>query len=1096
MKFDYLKDIPELKSLYELVNSDSNSKDSPWNRCLCYGRRLEELVRYTYSIQFPKYKVASSMLSKLVSDKNFKSFLGSTDNYNKLRYIILAGNNASLNHEIDDEEAELSFENLKEITYYIFSKINKFDEDQREVFKYEAPKKLGISEAKTRELFIDVNLKNAGYKVNNYKDNHGHGRPVADNVCVEIEVHNLPNQNTGYIDYVIYDKSGLPVAVIEAKRTSVSEEAGAQQARDYADALKKELDLKYRPVVYYTNGYVIKIQDRLGYPAREVSNFASLKDLQLMISRQQPGNIDARKPILNKEVDEKIIDRTKLIEAIKEMIDSMNVGGKLRRKGLLVLPCGVGKTRVAVALSKILIENNWVKNVLFLADRNNLVSNALKPFKKYMDCEVSDISAENPDRNLDARICVCTYNSMLNILNKPKKDFSVGHFDLIFVDEAHRSLFNVYRAIFDYFDSFLIGLTATPSKALDRSTYEILDLNVDQPTFEVKFEEAVNLGYLVSYKAFDKTSQVLKNGVKYKDLSDKEKEEYEDLFSEEDELSPEVFERTINTSGYLVNDITIDVMLNDLFTNGLKVEQGNKIGKTLIFARDHKHAELIVERFKKNYSKLGDDFCQIIDNQIKKNKTRQDNYAKKDSNPQIVVSVDMMDTGVDIPEIVNLVFFKKVLSKIKFDQMWGRGTRTCKNLHVVSPSKDYFEGRTKDNTPLERTDKQGFYVFDYCDNFEFFDLHPEGNNPSYALNLNQKIYSIRLEMLVALQELKYQENEQYKQYYDQLKTYLVKKISDLDTNRIDVHSKLLYVDRYKNLDEFQHLNERKIYEIKSNLLRLIEPDTIDDTTSKSLDYRIDVIQLSLVKDDIVSIKQQKQLMETAKALLQKASIADILAKKETLKSLKEDAYYEKLDFFELEKVKREVGPLMKYLKDNNESSFSYTSSFNDEIETKGRDIKYNFDDFKTYREKFISYLNTHFGELESVKKIINLETLNQKDLDELQNILNALRRPEDEPLFTNTEDLIIFVRKIVGLDRESIDKKCSKFINKNDFNKEQRQLINLIIDFATRNGNITNYDIANSEPFENMDIPEMFNNNIDPILGILNIFNQSLQINA
>ena len=680
------------------------------------------------------------------------------------------------------------------------------------------------------------------------------------------------------------------------------------------------------------------------------------------------------------------------------------------------------------------------------------------------------------------------------MLNKPKKEFSVGHFDLIFVDEAHRSLFNVYRAIFDYFDSFLIGLTATPSKALDRSTYEILDLNVDQPTFEVKFEEAVNLHYLVSYKAFDKSSQILEKGLKYKDLSEKEKEEFEELFGDEEEVNPGVFRYTIHSSGYVTNNDTIDKMFNDLFTNGLRVDNGNKIGKTLIFARDHKHAERVVERFKKKYGHLGDDFCQVIDNQINKNKTRQDNFAKKNSNPQIVVSVDMMDTGVDIPEIVNLVFFKTIYSRIKFDQMWGRGTRTCEDLHVITPSRDYFEGRTKDDTRQDYTDKQGFFVFDYCNNFQFFDEHPEGADPSVCLNLNQKIYSVQLDILVALQALEFQEDAKYKKYYDDLKEYLVKKIAELDTERIDVHSKLYYVDKYKEISAFDHLSEGNLYEIRANLLRLIEPDSVDDTTSKSLDYRVDIIQLSLVNEHINSLPQQKQLARIAIELLKKVSIQEIFDKKEILKEISKDSYYDNLDFFKLEKVKKDVGPLMKYLK--GEPFFPLVSNFNDKIETKDREVQYNFDDFKTYREKIIDYLHKHFGEIESVNKIINLDILNSEDLSELQDVLNSLKKPEDDELFENTEDLIIFIRRIIGLDKKSIDQKCSSFMNKNDFNREQRQLINLIIDFAIRNGNITNDDIVNSEPFSEFDIPEIFDNNIDPILNILDMFNQSLLIAA
>lgn len=1093
MKFDYLKEIQQLESLYTHLSTDiSNNMDAPYVRCIKYGRDLEKLVRYTYSIKLKDTKTESSEIVNLLKNKQFRFLLGKSELYSKAYFIYLASSNASFDHDIDIETADLALDNLKEITYVLFSKINEFTDNEKESFKYSTSTST-ITEEKTRDIYIDVNLRNAGYKLNKYKDNQGHGRAVAEQVCVEIEVHNLPNQATGFIDYVIYDKTQLPIAVIEAKKTTKSEEEGAQQARDYADALKKELNLNYRPIIYYTNGYKIKIQDRLGYPAREVINFASIEDLEKLKKRQVPGDIDAKKPIYDKEVDTTIINRSKLVEAVKQMIDSMNVDGQLRRKGLLVLPCGVGKTRTAVALSKILLRNEWVENILFLADRNNLVDNAEKPFLKYIDGETSDISAENSNRNLKARVCICTYNSMLNMINKPKKVFSTGHFDLIFVDEAHRSLFNVYKAIFDYFDSYLIGLTATPSKALDRSTYEILDLDVDKPTFEVKFEEAVNLGYLVSYKAFDKSSKVIENGVKYNDLTDREKEEAEELgIGEGEEIEATRFKRTINSSGDLLNANTIDRMFSDLFTNGLRVEKGNKIGKTLIFARDHKHAEEIVKRFKIKYSSYGDDFCQIIDNRINKHKTRQDNFAKKDSNPQIVVSVDMMDTGVDIPEILNLVFFKNVLSKIKFDQMLGRGTRTCESLYVISPSKDYFEGRTKDDTRIEYKDKQGFFVFDYCKNFDFFDLHPDGIDPTNAINLNQKIYSVCLDILSSLEDIKYQEQLNFKNYYDKLKLTLIEKITSLDKNKIEVKKELQYVDTYSNINSFTTLSEKKKQDIRIHLLRLIDQDSLSGVESKTLEYYLSIIQLSLLNNKIESKPYQNKLMKIANILLTKASIPEIFEKKNLLKMIADEKYYDSLDFFHLELLKKEISPLMKYL--SGDEVFVTITNFNDKIETKERNCVYNFDDFRSYREKFIFYLHKHFGELKSVKKILNLEQLDENDLTELQDILNKLKRPEDDYLFNSNEDLIVFIRQIIGLDRKIIDKKCASFINENDFSKEQRQFINMIIDFAIRNGNITNDDLVNVEPFCNQDISAIFENKLDPLFGLVNLFNTSLQI--
>ena len=1094
-KFEYLRNIEGLESLYKTLTSGQSS-ESAYARCIRYGKNLESLVRYVYSVQFPNHKGGISMLSSLLKDKCFKEFLGKSEYYNKAHFVNVAGEDGALNHDIDEEIGALAYENLKELTYVIFSKLDKFSDSEKETYSYIPASVPALSEQETRDYYIDADLRKAGYTVNKTKDSRGHGQPVADNVCVEIEVHNLPHQAVGYADYVIYGKTGLPLAVIEAKRTSVDVEAGAQQVRDYADALQRELMLSYRPILYYTNGYVTRIQDRLGYPARVVGNFASMDDLELMIKRQQPGALDRRKPITDEKINGNIINRSKLVESVKALVGAMNVDGKMRRKGLLVLPCGVGKTRTAVALTDILMRNDWAQNVLFLADRSNLVSNAVKPFKNYLpSCTVSDISAENPERDITARICVSTYNSMLNYLNRADNPFSVGHFDIIFVDEAHRSLFNVYKSIFEYFDSFVVGLTATPSKAIDHSTYDILDLNVDEPTFELKFEEAVNLGYLVSYKAFDKTSYLLREGLKYEDLSEREKEEYEEKFdsdSDEKDIPPEAFKRTITNSGHILNEKTIDQMFVDLFKFGLRVDKGQKIGKTLIFARDHNHAVKIVDRFKKNYPELGDEYCQVIDNQIKKNLTRQTNFAKKDSNPRIVVSVDMMDTGVDIPEIVNLVFFKRVLSRIKFDQMWGRGTRTCNDLFVISPSEDYFNGRTSDDTRMEYRDKQGFFVFDYCDNFEYFDRHPEGIDPSPALNIDQKIISISLDMLYLLQDAEYQEKSAYRNYYRKVEENIINSIKSLNVDRVDVRPKIEYIDKYKNSNAFEPLSKAGLYEIKSHLLPLLNQNFIEDTCDKSFSYKVCIIQNSLLDERINSTAQKLAVRQTAKALLKKASLDAIRAKTDLLRRLDSDEFWKNPDFFELENIKAEIGPLIKFLKGDKEEII--ITNFNDTIETSERGSSFNFDDFIPYREKIISYIRKHMGELESIQKIIRLEPLSEKDLEELKGVLDSLKSADgDDEQFSSREELIIFIRKIIGLDKHAIDTKCAQFLNDNSFNEKQLKFIDLIIDYAVHNGNITRDVLANEEPFCDEEIADLFKNRIDCLFELVDVFDRPLR---
>lgn len=1095
MEFGYLAEIGELSELYQVLNGQDivfcgePTSHKPWMDCLKYGQLIRQLVDYVYDTQFPQSKKFHKEFIKLIKNKEFKRFLGQTEYYNKIHFIYLASCNAEFNHDVDKETATLALECLKEVTYIVFSKINAFNEEETNRFQYVTTLDKTITEAQTRAIYIDTDLKNAGYKVNNSKDQHGHGKPGVNEVCVEIEVHNLPNQDVGYVDYVIYDKSANPVAVIEAKRTSVDEHVGAQQAKDYADALVKDLNLNYRPIVYYTNGYTIKIQDRLGYPAREVSNFGSLEDIQRLINRQKPGVIDARKKIVKKDHDPSIINRGKLVEATKAMIESFDVG--MKRKGLLVLPCGVGKTRTAVALSKILVENDWVENVLFLADRNNLVDNAVKPFKKYLAGDTSDISAENPDRNIKARYCICTYNSMLNMLNNQSRDFSVGHFDLIFVDEAHRSLFNVYRAIFDYFDSFVIGLTATPSTAVDRSTYEILDLRENEPTFELKFEEAVNLEYLVSYKAFDKSSELAKKGLKRSEVPPEKLAEFDEIAQQggnADFIGGEEFKR------HLLNKDTIDKMFNDLFTYGLRVENGNKIGKTLIFASDAEHADKIEDRFKQLYPELGDDFCQTIYHEIKKNKTRQDNFAKRDSNPQIVISVDMMDTGVDIPEIVNLVFYKRVLSRIKFDQMWGRGTRTCEDLHVISPSKDYFEGRTKDDERSEYKDKQGFFVFDYGGNFAYFEEHPEGNDPSVSVNLNQKIYMTYVEIAMRLQNITYQADPKYKAYYDLLESYLIGKVAELDTNRLDVHKELGFVDKYKDPANWLSITNAKILELKNHIVKLIDPDTNDDTYYKSFEYRCAIIQLSLLDSTIDSSRQQKQIFDTAKALSEKGRIPDIIAKAKLISEILEPDFFKNITFFKLEQLKKEIGPLCRYLK--GDSVGLTITNFNDKITTTERQVTFNFDDFRTYKEKAVSYFRKHYSEIDTVQKILNLEELNSEDLKQLQDVFDSLKSDGDEELYSDSKELIIFLRKILQLDRKAVDEKLASFFNENELTKEQRKLVDLVIDYAITNGNVTAEDMYKTAPFADLDFRKAFGNDVGPILSVINAFNNSLIIGA
>ena len=431
------------------------------------------------------------------------------------------------------------------------------------------------------------------------------------------------------------------------------------------------MEKKYglRPVIYYTNGYNITIIDGL-FPARTVFGFHRKDELEYLIQRREFKLED-------KNVDADICGRYYQKDAIEEVLKHFE---NKHSRSLIVLATGTGKTRVSCGISDIFLRNNYVKRILFLADRKNLVRQAKEEtFEKFLPtvpmATIMEGNREGDDNK--ARIVFSTYNSMLSIIQDTKKcPYGIGHFDLIIVDEAHRSLFNKYAEIFDYFDALMIGLTATPRNEIHKSTYKVFNLDSEMLNYEYDVVKGVKDGYLTYYRALDRTPNILKDGVEYDSLSDEEQEQYEELFTEEDGSLPPKVENEKFLS-VIYNRDTIREVLKDLMNEGLKVNNGDVLGKTIIFARDHNHAVLIQEEFRRLYPELclpanpnGVDYCVIIDNRIKYNEVLQREFKNK-QDIRIVVSVDMMDTGVDIPEVVNLVFFKRVLSKIKFWQMIG-----------------------------------------------------------------------------------------------------------------------------------------------------------------------------------------------------------------------------------------------------------------------------------------------------------------------------------------------------------------------------------------------------------------------------------------
>ena len=1105
--FDFLKELTDFKALYSLcAGAEEYVVSNPTMSAIFARKALENLIKSFYTAKYGGYPEGSNLFS-LIEDEQFKAYFDESL-ISCVHFVRKVGNNGAHQEEVYPKLARGCLKALHEAVKQVLflmgacKNVPAFDSsiyntkpqaekavqlpkeeptpDVQTLTKYknnivqgiEQKSSIDFTEYETRKLYIDEALKEAGWKISQTP-----GATTAGLACIEVKLLGMPNkEGFGFADYVLFDNDGVPLAVVEAKKTSVDEVAGSQQARLYADCIEKKWGR--RPVVFYTNGYSTHVVDCAGYPARKVYGFYSKAELQSLLNRRDLSDIkDTR-------VDKNISDRPFIQQATTAVCETFN---KKARKALLVMATGTGKTRCAISIVDVLQRAKWANKVLFLADRTALVKQAANAFTKYLpDSPLCILSEEKEDtRDYNAKITLSTYQTMLNIIDKEDKKYGIANFDLIILDEAHRSIYNKYKAIFHYFDSLILGLTATPREQIEKSTYEVFDLPKGEPTFAYDYKTAVKEGFLVDFHAFERTTNILKNGLKYKDLSDEEKAQYETLFTEEGtfpkEIDAKLFQKTI------LNQDTIDRVLQTLMTEGLKTQGGDKLGKTIIFAYNHDHAKEIVKRFHILYPEKGNDYCKLIDNYIDYAQTLIDEFANPESDLTIAVSVDMLDTGIDVPEVLNLVFFKRVFSQIKFWQMIGRGTRTRKDLDVFSPSRDYFE-KGAEPVLTRHNDKQGFYIFDFCDVFDFFRLNPDGREPKAALTLSQKLFELKLDLVCELQKYQHQENEEQKSFYAKYKAELIDKIKHLNRNLINVKLVLKYVDKYSIEKSWEYISLLEVKEIKKQLTPLIDPDDPDES-AKLFDFWVFNMELSQLAGDKDYSQAVQKVTKICSELLEHLTVPAIAAKKDFLESVLQVGFWEGVTLTKLEQLRQEVRTLLQFLDKNKREII--TSNFSDFVVTK-KDGQSPIPQFKDYRKRVEDYLadNVDKG---AIAKIHNLEKLTEQDIEELQTILwKNLGTKEEYDEVANGLDLGAFVRQIVGLDNEVISKLFNDYINQYNFNSAQQEFLQLIVNFVRANGDIEPQDLQD-EPFSYHDYTSIFANT-GPLYDFVDRFHSSIHI--
>ncbi len=897
------------------------------------------------------------------------------------------------------------------------------------------------SETETRDYFIDLLLKEAGWPLDQPRDR-------------EFEVAGMPAfasgsgvagsaSGKGYVDYVLWGDDGKPLGIVEAKRTRRDARVGQQQAKLYADCLEHQFG--QRPVIFYSNGYEHWIWDDANYPPRAVQGFYKKTELELLVQRRS-----TRKPLASTSINPAIVERFYQTRGIRRIAESFERDRD--RKALLVMATGAGKTRTVIALADLLMRANWAKRILFLADRVALVNQAVNAFKRHLP----DASPVNlvTEKDAEGRVFVSTYPTMMGLIDEAtdgQRRFGAGHFDLLIIDEAHRSVFQKYRAIFDYFDSLLVGLTATPKDEVDRNTYSLFELENGVPTDAYSLEEAVKDGFLVPPKAVSVPLKFQREGIKYDELSEDDKDEWDALeWGDEGEVPDQVGAEAVNR--WLFNRDTVDKVLAHLMTRGMKVAGGDRLGKTIVFAKNDAHARFIAERFDKNYPHYAGSFARVITFNTEYAQSLIDSFSHKDKPPHIAISVDMLDTGIDVPEVVNLVFFKLVRSKTKFWQMVGRGTRLAPDL--FGPGHD----------------KQFFYIFDYCQNLEYFSQNPAATDGYVSDSLGKRLFLARLELIGSLDaavvlpggaslsrdpSAVYGDATHDADVRTAISTHLQREVAAMNLDNFIVRPHRRLVEKFARPEPWRTLTPEAIHELSHEVAGLPAETESEAEETKRFDLLILNLQLARLRAEPAFTRLRDQVKAIAGLLEEKSAIPMVRDQMPLIQELQTDEWWQDVTVSMLESVRRRLRDLVKLIEKARRkpiyTDFQDTMGVETPVALPGLD---DGTDYERFRAKARAFLRARLDNV-TIQKLRTNKQLTAADLAELERLLGEVGAPEDiARAKAESEGLGLFVRSLVGMERDAAKRALDAFLGGRPLSANQIEFVNLIVDHLTARGAI------------------------------------------
>ena len=855
------------------------------------------------------------------------------------------------------------------------------------------------SEHKTRKELIDPEIKKRGWLKKYIKEELNSVK--SDFIKKDYLLYDgKPQKGDRYVDYVLLDEDNSVLAIIESKRFSEDEEKGRVQARTYVNDI--EIQINRKIPIFLTNGKVWRLIDEDGVE-RKISGPFSQDDLK----RRNDNFMKYRDP-QNVKIDSRIIDRPRSIQIVRELSEHFSKG---HRKALVHMATGTGKTRVAMAITKILINANMVRNVLFIADRTALVNQAKSNgFKQFFTEPVADLRKEF---STSARL----YVSTVQTLNSPKENplhrrFSPGFFDLIIFDEAHRSYYDKNNLVEKYFDAIKIGLTATPCEQESKNTYDLFDCLNELPTVEYSYDDAVREGILVPYKAEIVDTQVLTEDTKGSELTKDLK-----LQLIRQEVNPEAVEfHGSQFDRIFMDDKTNEIIIREFMNQCYKSDEG-KPCKSIFFCASQRHAKHMKRIFGRLFPKLSND-VQVITSEMARAEDEVLRFQLQ-SEPRIALSVGMLDTGIDAPEVCNLLFVKPVFSGIRFWQMVGRGTRN--------------QNSCKHPEWLPSGEKNDFYIFDFKigdhSNIEFhkFKVIDDKASPKGVIT---KIFENRVQLLKKPLDTNQKKIITDKIMYD---------VNSLDKQSFLVREK---TDVLYKVKENSFNLERYIKDLMEEVspLMILKPGSNPYVSMFILKTeKLFRFVLERNNEQIEIIKEYVEKM--IRNILRKDNLYEIKDNKDKLTQVLQEIFWDDLTFEDVEFMIKDIAPLMRFYEP-----------------PKGKIIQMDKPDEIIHREFSIIKIkeDTKLKELLEtnplIKKIKDGEGITSIELLELEEQLSKLR-PEitiENIQKIRNKDFVVFLREIIGITHEYdpkvlIERRFDEYIiESNVYNSRQLEFLNLL----------------------------------------------------